>query len=550
MIKGFADTKPKGEDFLNRKKMALSILLAVSLAVLAAGVSTAATAKAATKPAPAALASAVKLPGGNDGRDAFFVTLEWLRNNLKGVVLLDARPASLYAGGHIPGALNAEWQSFSKMSGLPGSKGWATLLPQKSLAARIGALGIDGSRPVIVYGEPGSWGQEGFVALTLRMAGVSGVRILDGGWTAYRSAGLPVTRDVPKNHPVSFVIRKYDEKLNATTETIREKMGTAKLLDARTLEEYKGARYFGEKRGGHLPGAILVPYNQLVGKDGLLLPETDLRALFEGAGIRAEDEVIVYDTAGIRSAFVSWVLLMLGYPQVKNYDASYHEWAGITELSVETEDPGSLPVLKATPGSIVPKALATSPASPASPEAGQNSLNPAPAAITPVKVQVQSPDLIPASKDALVLSGDTAGATLEGGASKDVAAVAAPGQVPFTVPLVSAQPKPAVQAKPMPEAGRIKAIRWNREGKTVRAVIDLDRVIEPKVQVKQGMVELDFDSTIAQSLPGLASPYGKQVSVVALESGNTSILRFSYQGKGVKHFKLESPYRYVIDFQF
>ena len=539
----------KGDDLLNRKKTAIAFLLSFSLVTAMSGLSFGAPAKPApAKPAAAAAAPKAKLPGGSEGREAFFVTLEWVKDNLRSVVLLDARPASLYAGGHIPGAHNAEWQSFSSMKGAPGSRGWATLLAPKSLAARIGALGIDGTRPVIVYGEPGTWGQDGFVALTLRMAGVQGVRILDGGWTAWRAAGLPVTKEVPKPRPVNFAIRKYRDELNATVDHIRERLLSAKLLDVRTLEEYKGARYFSEKRGGHLPGAILVPYNRLVGRDGMLLPEADLKALFLEAGLSPGDEIIVYDTAGVRSAYAAWVLLMLGYTDVRNYDGSFHEWAGIPELSVETGDPGELPVLSAVKAQAQPPAPAAVPAP-----------KPAPAPVPVVPPAVQSADAKPAGKaEAPATEVPPAVKSADQKPSGRVPIAIPPVSpdvdyksvkpIPIGVPKVSpgvksADSKPAAVAK-------ILAIRWNRDDQRIRMVVDLDRALEPRVTVKPGFVELAFGAFPVQGVAGMTSPFAKEVSLTASETAVGTTLTLSHKLKQVRHFRLEKPERYVVDFEF
>lgn len=523
------------------KKTAIPILLACSIGFLPAVQAWNGAAEAAVRTAASAPAKGAKLPAGSTGYNAFYVSLEWLRLNMNGVVLLDARPASLYAGGHIPGAHNAEWQSFSSMKGAPGSRGWATLLAQKSLAARIGALGIDGSRPVIVYGEPGTWGQDGFVALTLRMAGVQGVRILDGGWTAWRSAGLPVTKAVPKPRPANFAIRKYRDDLNATVDHIRERLLSAKLLDVRTLEEYKGARYFSEKRGGHLPGAILVPYNQLVGRDGMLLPEPDLKALFQEAGLSPEDEIVVYDTAGVRSAYAAWVMLMLGYTNVRNYDGSFHEWAGIPELTVETGDPGEQPVLSATkPQPVSPPPAAAPAPKPAPPAVRSADAKPAgkteaPAAVTPATVQpaVQNPaGRVPISIPPVSPDVDY----------KSVKPI--PIGVPKVSPSVtSADSKPAAAAK-------ILTIRWNRDDHRIRMVVDLDRTLEPRIVVNPGVVELAFGAFPVKEIAGMTSPFAKEVSLTAAETAVGTTLKFSHRLKKVRHFRLEKPDRYVVDFEF
>jgi len=530
---------------LKWKKTAIPILLACSISFLPAVQARNGTAEAAVRTAASATASVAKLPAGSTGYNAFYVSLEWLRLNMNGVVLLDARPASLYAGGHIPGAHNAEWQSFSSMKGAPGSLGWATLLAPKSLAARIGALGIDGSRPVIVYGEPGTWGQDGFVALTLRMAGVQGVRILDGGWTAWRTAGLPVTKDVPKPRPANFAIKKYRDDLNATVDHIRERLLSAKLLDVRTLEEYKGARYFSEKRGGHLPGAILVPYNRLVGRDGMLLPEEDLKALFLEAGLSPEDEIIVYDTAGVRSAYAAWVMLMLGYTNVRNYDGSFHEWAGIPELTVETGDPGELPVLSA---------LKTQPPSPPAIPAPRPA--PAPAPVAPPAVQ--SADAKPAVKtEAPALVVPTEGQATGQPAGRVPIAITPVSPdvdyksvkpIPIGVPKVSPSVKSA-DSKPA-AAARILAIRWNRDDHRIRMVVDLDRTLEPRIVVKPGGVELGFGAFPVREIAGMKSPFPKEVSLAVNETAVGTTLKFSHKLKKVRHFRLEKPDRYVVDFEF
>jgi thiosulfate/3-mercaptopyruvate sulfurtransferase len=53
-----------------------------------------------------------------------FVDAEWVKANASSVVLVDARDSTLYAKGHIPGAVNAEWTYFANVKGQPGSPGW------------------------------------------------------------------------------------------------------------------------------------------------------------------------------------------------------------------------------------------------------------------------------------------------------------------------------------------------------------------------------------------------------------------------------------------
>lgn len=122
--------------------------------------------------------------GMDPAKAALFVDAAWLKANLASVVVIDARPEKDYRAGHVPGAACAPWQKFAQMQGKPGDLGWGVLLPKEDLAARIGALGIDGKKPVVVYAEPPGWGEDGRFAWMARMAGVREVKILDGGFGA------------------------------------------------------------------------------------------------------------------------------------------------------------------------------------------------------------------------------------------------------------------------------------------------------------------------------------------------------------------------------
>jgi 3-mercaptopyruvate sulfurtransferase SseA len=60
--------------------------------------------------------------GEPETEESLLVSAEWLKKNRGQVVLVDARPESLYAGGHIPGAVNASWTYFANMNAQTGTK--------------------------------------------------------------------------------------------------------------------------------------------------------------------------------------------------------------------------------------------------------------------------------------------------------------------------------------------------------------------------------------------------------------------------------------------
>jgi 3-mercaptopyruvate sulfurtransferase SseA len=93
-------------------------------------------------------------------------------DHLDQVVVVDAQSEKAYKKGHIPGGVSSPWQPFTHTDGKPGNPGWGALLPKKELAAKIGALGIDGRRPLVVYADPPGWGEDGRFVWMAVMAGL------------------------------------------------------------------------------------------------------------------------------------------------------------------------------------------------------------------------------------------------------------------------------------------------------------------------------------------------------------------------------------------
>ena len=100
----------------------------------------------------------------------------------------------------------------------------------------------------------------------------------------------------------------------------------------------------GAQRGGHIPGAVSIPWSQAVNEaDSTFKTAEELRALYEGKGIKSDEEVIAYCRIGERSSLTWFVLkYLLGYPNVKNYDGSWTEYGSLVGVPVAVGDePGN-----------------------------------------------------------------------------------------------------------------------------------------------------------------------------------------------------------------
>jgi len=205
------------------------------------------------------------------------------------------------------------------------------------MAKRIGALGIDGKKDVIVYGDGGDWGNAGFVVWVLRMMGVKNALIMDGGFTVYRASGGKTDDKTTTNKEVAFA-GVYDGSYIVDHTWMKENYNNPeiKLVDVRSVEEYTGRiRPFGERRPGHIPGAINLPWANVYTEDFKVLPEGQLTALFEAAGFTDKNQTIIcYDTSGVRAGFMAMMFRLAGYPNAKAYNPAFQVWSADAETDV------------------------------------------------------------------------------------------------------------------------------------------------------------------------------------------------------------------------
>ena len=108
------------------------------------------------------------------------------------------------------------------------------------------------------------------------------------------------------------------------------------LLDVRTAPEYQGKiRPFQEKRAGHLPGAANIEMQNFVNGDYHFKEAEEIVELLQKHGITPDNEIVVYDTAGVRASFVTMALRYAGFHKSQCYDEGFQAWAGNAELPLE-----------------------------------------------------------------------------------------------------------------------------------------------------------------------------------------------------------------------
>ncbi|HYS43045.1 MAG TPA: rhodanese-like domain-containing protein, partial [Geobacteraceae bacterium] len=244
------------------------------------------------------------------------------------IVIVDARTSG-YGTSHIPGAINVLHSAYwTKGSGLK---------PLATLESQLGGAGITRDAKIVIYDNTtASEGAAGRIFWMLEYLGCTDVHILNGGWDKWIVDGHP-TQTTPVTLAVATFTSQVDNSKKTTSDHIANRLYDQDfaVVDSRSDEEYIGWKLNLETRGGHITGAISMPYAWSFNSDKTSLDFESLRQLFESRGITQDKEVAACSTDGIQSGYAYFLLRLMGYPRCSNYDASIRDWADNTSYPMD-----------------------------------------------------------------------------------------------------------------------------------------------------------------------------------------------------------------------
>jgi thiosulfate/3-mercaptopyruvate sulfurtransferase len=268
------------------------------------------------------------------------VTTAWLADNLgaEGLVVAESdEDVLLYDTGHIPGAVKLDWHTELNdpvtRDYVDGAR-FARLMSEK---------GVTRDTTLVLYGDRNNW-WAAYALWVCTLFGHPDVRLLDGGRAKWQAEGRPMTTEPPAPAGTDYpVVERDDAAIRAFKDDVLAHLDEP-MIDVRSPGEYSGELLHmpdypqeGSLRGGHIPGAANVPWARAAAEDATFRSAAELRAIYEDeAGLRPEDDVVVYCRIGERSSHTWFVLThLLGYPRVRNYDGSWTEWGNAVRVPIE-----------------------------------------------------------------------------------------------------------------------------------------------------------------------------------------------------------------------
>lgn len=270
------------------------------------------------------------------------VTTDWVaaHKHDANLVLVEVDvDTSAYETGHIEGAISWNWTTQLN------DQVRRDVLSKEQWADLLGKSGVTPDTLLVLYGDNNNW-FAAFAYWQLKLFGHNHVKLMNGGRKKWELENRELVKETPApvatNYPVPS--GELDSSLRARQIDVFNALGDSHiaLVDVRSPQEFTGeviappGMTETAQRGGHIPGAVNVPWAKAVNEDGTFKSEEELKQLYSSVGVTPDKSVIAYCRIGERSSHTWFVLReLLGFENVKNYDGSWTEWGSMVGVPIE-----------------------------------------------------------------------------------------------------------------------------------------------------------------------------------------------------------------------
>ncbi|MBS2008450.1 MAG: sulfurtransferase [Cyanobacteria bacterium SZAS TMP-1] len=258
--------------------------------------------------------------------------------------LVDARPNAEFIKGHLPSAIQLDWEDYCEKPEAPARDillepgYWGKLQePYKnSLDQKLSIRGISSGDLIIVYAEgKHSKGRDARIAWMLSYLGVEEVAILDGGIDGWQATGGTLGGSSPVREPGKFVMALQEHRRIQLEElsTIYGSDPDLVVVDTRSQAEFYGHSMDYQPRLGHIPGAINLPFDALYKDLHNFQPKNKYLDMLPPV-VKKAKKIVAYCEVGVRATALAFLHEIYTDQVVRVYDGSIMEWSSVLQLPI------------------------------------------------------------------------------------------------------------------------------------------------------------------------------------------------------------------------
>ncbi|HEX7473879.1 MAG TPA: sulfurtransferase [Candidatus Limnocylindrales bacterium] len=245
-----------------------------------------------------------------------------------------------YVAGHIPGAVFLDIDGDLALAPGPGLPGRHPLPDPSTFARRLEAAGIGDEHLVVAYDDVGGW-VAARLWWMLDSLGHRDAAVLDGGFGAWLAAGGAVSTDAPVGEPGRLSLASTWGR-TIDRETLRARLGSVTVLDARGAPRYRGEIEPIDPVAGHIPTSLSAPTDGNLGPDGRFMSADALRARFAAFGDPSRP-VVTSCGSGVAACANALAMRVAGLPDPILYPGSWSDWSTAGFPVATGPEPGDPP---------------------------------------------------------------------------------------------------------------------------------------------------------------------------------------------------------------